>query len=284
MGAYNGFPGKVKFSNKTPGQIGALVLIVVVFMILRSSVVIVPAGYRGILLRFGAVQGVLNEGMNIIIPFISSSEIIEVRTQKEQSSASAASRDMQTVQTTVAINYHLIPSKVGDLYKNVGTEFRTRIIDPAVQESLKQVTAKYTAEHLVTRRTEVKRQVEQEITMRLGKYDILVEPLGVSITDFSFSPEFNAAIERKQVAQQETEKQKYVLEKADLERQTAVTTAKGEAESVKIKALALQAAGGGKVLAREWIDKWDGHLPTVASGGANYMFDLKSLMADKPGK
>lgn len=284
MGTYNGFPGKIKFSNRTPSQIITVVVIVAVVALLRSSVVIVPAGYRGILLRFGAVRGVLNEGMNVIVPFVSSSELIEVRTQKEQSSASAASRDMQTVQTTVAINYHLIPSKVGDLYKNVGTEFRTRIIDPAVQESLKQVTAKYTAEQLVTQRSEVKRQVEQEITMRLGKYDILVEPLGVSITDFSFSPEFNAAIERKQVAQQETEKQKYVLEKADLERQTAVTKAKGEAESVKIKALALQAAGGGKVLAREWIDKWDGRLPTVSSGGSGFMFDLKSLMQDKTGK
>ncbi len=284
MSTYNGFPGKVKFSNRTPAQIGSIVLIIVVIMILRASVVIVPAGYRGVLLRFGAVTGVLNEGMNLIVPFISSAEQIEVRTQKEQSSASAASKDMQTVQTTVAINFHLIPSKVGDLYKNVGTDYRVRIIDPAVQESLKQVTAKYSAEQLVTRRSEVKMQVEHEITMRLGKYDILVEPLGVSITDFSFSPEFSAAIEQKQVAQQETEKQKYVLEKADLERQTAVMKAKGEAESVKIKAIALQVAGGNKVLAREWIDKWDGHLPTVSGGNSSYIMDLKSFMQDKPGK
>ncbi|MHB1460332.1 MAG: prohibitin family protein [Armatimonadota bacterium] len=284
MSTYNGFPGKVKFSNRTPAQVISVVVVIVVIMILHASVVIVPAGYRGVLLRFGAVTGVLNEGMNIIVPFISSAEMIEVRTQKEQSSASAASRDMQTVQTTVAINFHLIPSKVGDLYKNVGIDYRVRIIDPAVQESLKQVTAKYSAEQLVTRRSEVKMQVEHEITMRLGKYDILVEPLGVSITDFSFSPEFNAAIEQKQVAQQETEKQKYVLEKADLERQTAVMKAKGEAESVKIKALALQAAGGNKVLAREWIDKWDGHLPTVSGGNSSYIMDLKSFMQDKPGK
>lgn len=284
MSTYNGFPGKVKFSNRTPAQIGSIVIIIVVIMFLRACVVIVPAGYRGVLLRFGAVSGVLSEGMNLIVPFISRAELIEVRTQKEQSSASAASKDMQTVQTTVAINFHLIPSKVGDLYKNVGTDYRVRIIDPAVQESLKQVTAKYSAEQLVTNRSEVKMQVEHEITMRLGKYDILVEPLGVSITDFSFSPEFNAAIEQKQVAQQETEKQKYVLEKADLERQTAVMKAKGEAESVKIKALALQAAGGNKVLAREWIDKWDGHLPTVSGGSSSYIMDLKSLMQDKPGK
>lgn len=253
---------------------------VIACILLFNAVAIIPAGNRGILLRFGAVKGVLSEGMNFVTPFIDKVERIEVRTQKEQTDATAASRDLQTVKTTVAINYHLVPSKVGDLFKNVGNDFKIRIIDPAVQESLKQVTAKFTAEQLITQRTEVKAQVEAEITKRLGAYDILVEPMGVSITNFNFSDEFNQAIEQKQVAQQETEKQKYILAKAELERETAVTKAKGEAESVKIKALALQAAGGGKVLAREWIDKWDGKLPQVA-GNNNLMLDLKSMISSK---
>lgn len=284
MAQSRSFGNMTSFGKFAGARIGSFVVFIILIMVAYNSVVLVPAGYRVVLLRFGAVSGVLHEGMNFVIPVINKVELIEVRTQKEESSATAASRDLQTVKTTVAINYHLVPSKVGDLFRNVGTDFKERIIDPAVQESLKQVTAKFTAEQLVTRRTDVKMQVEHEITMRLGKYDILVEPLGVSITDFNFSPEFNQAIEQKQVAQQETEKQKYILAKAELERETTVTKAKGEAESVKIKALALQAAGGGKVLAREWIDKWDGHLPKVAGGGSSFMLDLRSMMQDKDGQ
>ena len=249
-----------------------------------SGIAIVPAGYRGVLLRFGAVQGVLSEGIHLVVPEVNSVELLEVRTQKEEAQSAAASKDLQTVTTTVAINYHLSEDGVGDLYKKVGRDYRARIIDPVTQESLKGVTARYTAEELIRLREKVKAEVQQEITARLTPYNIVVEPSGVSITNFAFSEEFNRAIEQKQVAQQTAEKQRYVLQQAELQAQTAVTEAKGKAEAARINAQALQAQGGSRVLAREWIDKWDGKLPTVAGGanGGGMIVDLRDLMGAPP--
>ena len=258
-------------------RITAFVFIVVGFV--AATIVMVPAGYRGVLLRFTALQGVMGEGIHMIIPYVNRVEFMEVRTHKEASNASTASKDLQMVTTELALNFHIDPSKAGDLYRRVGLDFKSRIIDPTVQESIKMVTAQFTAEQLIKNRAMVKSQVEAEITNRLRAYDIIVEPMGLSITNFSFSRDFESAIEAKQVAQQEAEKQKYVLQKADLERQTQVTKARGAAEAAKLNAAALQAQGGGKVLAREWIEKWDGHVPTVSgSGGGGVIIDINSLL------
>ncbi len=246
--------------------------------LIGATIVIVPAGYTGVLMRFGAVVGEYRSGIHAIMPYVNSVELMEVPTQKEASEATAASRDLQIVTTSLALNFHIDASSVAKLYRNVGTQYRERIIDPAVQESIKMVTAKFTAEELIKNRSAVKAEVEDDITRRLAAYDLVVEPAGLSITNFNFSPEFNSAIEAKQVAQQEAEKQKYVLQQAELERQTAVTRARGVSEAAKLNAQALQAQGGSKVLAREWIEKWDGHVPTVSSSGNGVIIDINSLL------
>jgi regulator of protease activity HflC (stomatin/prohibitin superfamily) len=245
--------------------------------ILWSMVTIVPAGHRAVLLRFGAVSGQLDEGIHLIVPGMDTVVLMEVRTQKEESKASAASRDLQVVTTTLALNFRVDTAKVSKLYQSVGTEYKARIIDPAVQEAIKVVTARYTAEDLIRERAKVKNEVESEITRRLSAYDIIVNPGGLSITNFDFSPEFNRAIEAKQVAQQDAEKQKYVLQRAELEKQTAVAKAEGEARAAELNAEALRVQGGSLVVAREWIAKWNGNLPQV-SGGGNYIIDLQSLL------
>lgn len=264
----------------------ALGVLMIVAGIIWASVVIVPAGYRGVLLRFGAVQGQLDEGINFVIPGVNSVVPMEVRTQKESSQATAASRDLQIVTTDLALNFRVDPARVSHLFQNVGTEYKTRIIDPTVQESVKVVTTRYTAEDLIRRRAQVKAEVEQEITGRLKAYDILVDRDGLSITNFDFSEEFNNAIERKQVAQQEAEKQKYVLQQAELEKETAIAKAEGVSQAAKLNAAALQVQGGALVIAREWIDKWDGKLPSVSAGGGNgggggFILDLNSLIKAK---
>ncbi|MBS1723236.1 MAG: prohibitin family protein [Armatimonadetes bacterium] len=254
-------------------------LLLVAAGILMSSIVIVPAGNRAVQLRFGAAIGSLDEGIHVIVPVMDSTILMETRTRKEESQATAASRDLQTVTTSLALNFHIDPMNVAKIYRNVGTEYTNRIIDPAVQESIKTVTAKYTAEELIKNRAQVKAEVEQDITVRLKAYDIVVEPAGLSITNFDFSPEFNKAIEQKQVAQQEAEQQKYVLQKAELQRQTEVTRAEGTAQAAKLNAESLRAEGSGLVIAREWIQKWDGKLPSVyGSGQGGMIFDLGSLM------
>lgn len=255
--------------------VGILMIVIGVFM---ASVVIVQSGYRGVLLRFGAVQGVLGEGFHLVVPSVNTVEMLEVRTQKEESQATAASRDLQIVTTRLALNYRVDPDKAHEVFRNVGTEYKSRIIDPAVQESLKVVTTQYTAEDLIRLRSKVKAEVEAEITRRLKAYNLLVDPSGLSITNFDFSPEFNRAIEQKQVAQQEAEKQKYVLQQAELEKQTEVARAQGKSQAAKLNAEALKVQGGSLVVAREWIEKWDGKLPEVASGNSGFMLDISSLL------
>jgi regulator of protease activity HflC (stomatin/prohibitin superfamily) len=248
--------------------------------ILMASVVIIPTGYAGVLLRFGALQGQLSEGINFVMPGVNTVVPIEVRTQKDEATATAASRDLQVVTTNLALNYRLETANVGKLYQQVGAEYRTRIIAPTLQESVKVVTARYTAEDLIRNRAQVKSEVETEISRRLSTYFIKVEPGGLSITNFDFSPEFNKAIEAKQVAQQETEKQKYLLQRAELEKQTEVARAEGKAQAAKLTAQSLKEMGGGLVIAREWIEKWDGKLPSVSAGGSGGQFivDLSTLM------
>jgi regulator of protease activity HflC (stomatin/prohibitin superfamily) len=206
--------------------------------------------------------------------------VLEVRTQKEESQATAASRDLQNVTTSLALNFRVDASRVVELYRDVGIDYKARVIDPAVQESLKTVTAEYTAEELIKFRPKVKAEVEKEIAQRLGKYNLLVEPSGLSITNFAFSEEFNRAIELKQVAQQQAEQQRYVLQKAELEKQTAVMIAQGKSEAAKLNAEALKVQGGSLVISREWIEKWDGRLPSVYGGGQGMIIDLGSLMKD----
>ncbi len=262
----------------------ALGLVLLVGGALIGSAVIVPAGFRGVLLRFSAVEGGLDEGFHLIVPFINRVELMEVRTQKEESQATAASRDLQIVTTSLALNFRVDPAGVGDLFRDVGVDYKARIIDPAVQESLKMVTANYTAEELIKSRAKVKAEVEHDITARLAAYHLLVEPSGLSITNFAFSDEFNRAIEAKQVAQQQAEQQRYVLQKAELEKQTAITIAEGKSEAAKLNAEALKVAGGSLVISREWIEKWDGRLPSVYGGGQGMIIDLGSLMKESGGR
>lgn len=258
------------------GFIGFLILGIV-----TSGYRQVPAGHRGVLLRMGAVSGVLSEGPHVVVPFVSKVDLVEVRTQKTEAKAAAASKDLQNVHTDVAVNFHVSDKSVDKLYQNVGLDFDNRIIHPAVQETVKAVVARYTAEELIRLREQVKNEVDTSLTKRLLAYNIVVEPAGVSLTNFGFSDEFNKAIEQKQIAQQTAEQQKYVLQKAKLEAETAITTAKGEAEANRIKAQALQSQGGSRVLAREWITKWKGDVPAVvSSSNGSVMLNLESLLKD----
>lgn len=244
-----------------------------------SSYRSVPAGSRGILLQFGAVAGVLGEGAHFIVPFTQSVTLMEVRTQKEEARASAASRDLQIVQANIAINYHVSPAAAGELFKKVGPDYAKRIIDPATQETVKAVVANYTAEELVRLRGDVKAKIDEGLTARLAKYNLVVEAGGVSLTNFDFSEEYNKAIERKQVAQQTAEQQKYELQRAELAAKTAVAEAKGKAEAARIEAEALNTQGGSKVLTKLWLERWDGKLPLLGGpGGGGMIVDVRSLL------
>lgn len=251
---------------ETKNIIKIVVLSIIValgLVILFGSFGTVGAGERGIKNRLGKVVGTVDTGLYLKLPFIEHVERLNVQTQKEQIGASAASKDLQTVSAEVAINYNLDASKVQDLYIRIGTEYKVKVIDPAIQEVVKAATANYTAEELITKRPEVTDKIRTTLSERLLSEDIIVS--SVSITNFDFSGSFNAAIEAKVTAEQNALAAKNKLDQIKYEAEQTVTSAKAEAESISLKS---QAANNDKYVSLKALEvqeaaikKWDGHLP-----------------------
>jgi len=180
-----------------------VIALIVIGVISAAAVTIVDAGHRGVLLHWNAVDltiAPLDEGLHFVVPFADSVVQMEVRTLKFIKATSSASKDLQTVSTEVTVNYHPFVESIHHLYKEVGLDYENRIIQPAIEEVVKQVTANYNAEELITKRPLVKSDIEVEIGNRLSEYNIQTDV--VSITDFQFSSLFAQAIESKVEAEQ----------------------------------------------------------------------------------
>jgi len=180
-----------------------IVVLIIIGVVAAASVQIVDAGHRGVLLHWNAVDVTvppLDEGLHFVVPFQDQVVNMEVRTLKFTKSTSSASKDLQTVTTEVTVNYHPGYESVNTLYKQVGLDYQNRVIAPAVEEVVKQVTANYNAEELITKRPLVKSDIETEIGKRLNTFNIVTEV--ISITDFQFSSLFSSAIESKVEAEQ----------------------------------------------------------------------------------
>ncbi len=254
-----------------------IIALIVIGVIATASVQIVDAGHRGVLLHWNAVDTTippLDEGLHFVVPFQDQVVNMEIRTLKFVKSTSSASQDLQTVSTEVTVNYHASPNSVNTLYKEVGLDYENRIIAPAVEEVVKQVTANYNAEELITKRPLVKSDIETEIGKRLTTFNIITEV--ISITDFQFSPLFSQAIESKVEAEQKALKAENDLRRIQVEAQQHEATAKGiaaaniaeaegEAEAIRIINRAL--AENPNYL--EWLktQAWDGKLPLVVGEG-----------------
>ena len=224
---------------------------------------IVKAGERGVMMRFGKVQDtILDEGLHAIIPVVTSVKTLSVRVQKNDISSEASSTDLQDIKTEVALNWHIDPEKVNNIYQRIGDEEQIifRIITPAVSEIVKAATAQKNAEEIITKRTEVKKQIDVELKERLSNYGILVDD--VSLVNVSFSPEFAKAIEAKQIAEQQAKQADFEALKAEKTAQAEINRAKGQAEAQRLQKLTLTPA----LLQKEAINKWDGKFPTVMGG------------------
>ena len=262
--------------------------IIIIAVIAISSVRIVDAGNRGVLVQFGnvATDNSLDEGIHFVVPFRDNVVQLEVRTQKIVEDTTSASQDLQDVSTQVALNYHVNPDRAQVLYQQLGPDYANRVIIPAIQESVKQVTARFNAEELITNRETVKNQIEEQITARLASYNIVADAM--SITDFQFSPLFKQAVEAKVSAQQRALQAQNELRRIQIEAQQNEAQAIGEqkaniarAEGIKQSNI-LQAEGEAQAITiidqqlrnnptyLEWLKstKWDGKLPLVTGGGA----------------
>ena len=190
---------------------------------------------------------------------------MDVRTQKDEVEVGASSKDLQEIIAKVALNYHVDPLNVDKVYKNIGFEYETRIISPAIQESVKASTAQFTAEELITKRSEVKKEIKDNLTKRLSQYNIIIDDF--SIVDFNFSDEFNKAIEAKQTAEQRALKAQNDLKRIEIEAKQKIETAKAAAESIKIQAEALKE--NKDLIELKFVEKWDGKLPVYMFGGSS---------------
>ena len=245
------------------------VVLVVVFILIFGSITSVPTGHAGIKTRFGAVQNdIISEGLNFHAPFIEDIKIMDCRTQKTDVEGESSSKDLQAITTNLAVNYKVNKEKAFDLYKTVGVDYEDIIIDPAIQEAMKTTLAQYNAEEIITKRELVAKQLEETLEKKLEDRGIDIE--AINIVNLSFSQAFDDAIEKKQIAEQETKKAQQELEKVKIEAEKRVVQAEAEAESLKAqKEQITEELLKLRQIENEakWIEKWNGQLPSTMLGG-----------------
>ncbi|MEG5044894.1 prohibitin family protein [Microcoleus sp. B4-C1] len=242
--------------------VGGIVFIIAA-LILRPFALVGP-GERGVMMRFGKVQdAILDEGIHPILPIVTSVKTISVRVQKTDLKADAASKDLQSITTDLAVNWNVDPAKVNQVFQQVGDEEQivTSILSPAISEVLKAATSKKTAEEIITKRTELKTEIDNSLKKRLEPYGVIVRD--VSLINFGFSPEFSKAIEAKQIAEQEAKQAEFTVQKATQDAQAEINRAKGKAEAQRLQRQTLTT----EILQQQAIEKWNGQFPTVMGGG-----------------
>lgn len=250
---------------------GVVSFLAIILLIILSPIGFVGVGERGVKIRLGAVTGdVVGEGIYFRVPLVESVKNMDIKVQKEEADVSAASKDLQTVTSKVALNYHLDPKSVASIYQNIGSDYKARLIDPSVQESVKATTAKFTAEELITKREQVREDIKIELRDKFSTSGIIVDE--INIVDFDFSDSFNAAIEAKVTAEQTALAARNKLEQVKFEAQQQIETAKAQAETIRIQAQAINAQGGTDYVNLKAIEKWNGVLPTQMVPGSTVPF------------
>ena len=237
------------------------VLLIVAYIFL-NPIYYVSVGHKGVVIRLGAVSGtILNEGINWRWPLIEKIEEVSIQIQKTEIKSESASKDLQTVSTAMALNFHLSPAGVGELFKHVGVHYNEKIIEPAVLETMKAVTAQFTASELVTKRETVSDKIKEQLKEKLKIYHLIVDE--ISMKDFDFSKSFNESIELKQKAEQDALKAENDLKRIRVEAEQKVAEARAEAEAYRLKSQQITQG----MIEMERIKKWDGKYPQVVNGG-----------------
>lgn len=251
---------------------GTAFFIILIIVIAVFPIVIIGAGERGVVFNnvSGVQDKVLGEGTHFRTPFIETIKTFDIRVQKHEVTAQAASKDLQTVTTKVVVNYHLDAARVNKIYQSFPdeTSIVDRIVVPNTSEVVKAATAQYTAEELLAKRAELKGKIDVGLSERLKSYNVILDD--VSIVDLDFSPEFNQAIEAKAAAEQQALKAEKDLVRIKTEAEQKIATAKADAESIRIQTEAL--SQNQNLIELEKAKRWDGKLPTTIVGGDTIPF------------
>ena len=237
-----------------------------------SAFTVISAGHTGVQVTLGEVNPLpLTEGVHFVNP-ISSIKDVDVRLQKaELKGANAGTKDLQVVHTDIVVNYRLDPLKVPHIYKEYGLNVDEKVLGPGINEAFKSVTGHYTSEELVTKRDLVSQEILQHLITKMAPFNIAVS--NISLVNFGFSQAYQQAIEDKVISAQKTAKAQQDLERIKVEANSRIAQADGEAKAIAIQAAAIQSNGGANYVQLQWIEKWDGKLPTTVLGG-----DTKTLM------
>jgi regulator of protease activity HflC (stomatin/prohibitin superfamily) len=266
-----------------PRNFGIIILLLVVLIIGWGTFVIIPAGHRGVVLMWGSVEKrIMGEGLNFKLPVAETVIKVDVKVQPHPfKEIDASSKEYQMVKMTGMMNFHIDPQYVNDLYQKVGLDFADKVIDPAFNDFVKEVVPTYPIGEILPKREEIRKRAMTKLGENLSRYHIVVDD--IYFANIRFSQGYEAAVEAKQVAQQQVETQKQVLAQRDIEAQQKVATAKGEAESILV--VAQGQAKANEALSRsispilvqyKGIEKWNGILPQV-SGGAVPFIDLSKM-------
>ena len=256
-----------------PIILGILAFILVLSVI--ASVRCIKSGHTGVKLYFGKVQQTtLNSGINFVNPIGLTVVQMNNKISRADTDIIGASKDLQTITGSISINYNLEPESSASMYLKVGTGYEDIIIKPAIQESTKAVISKYTAEELVTKRSAVSSEMKDALEEKIATYGLTIKEF--NILNLNFSDEFNAAIEAKQTAQQQALKAQQDLARIKIEAEQKVTQAEADAKAYELKSKEIT----DNMVLMEFINKWDGKLPTVASSNSNIL-DVSEMLKSK---
>lgn len=246
-------------ANKKYIIIGVISLIIIVLGF--NSISIVESGEVGLRVRMGKITDkILNEGLNFKVPFIENIVKVNIKVEKTELEIESSTKDLQIVNTTVAVNTRINSNSASSLYRTVGNNYTETVLNPAIKESIKTAIAGYSAEEITVKRNEVSKNCLTELQSKVDKYGIVIEDF--NLTDFSFSDEYTKAIEEKQVAEQRVNTAKQNLEKAKVEAEQKLVEAKAEADANNLKEKYLTK----DILMEKFIEKWDGKLPETYAG------------------
>ena len=230
---------------------------------------IIKPGEIGIVLNLGKIARTEENGIHVKWPIVESVKRMNVRISKDIVKSEAASKDLQRIDTAIAVNYGLRREQVEKIFINFETRknLEDRIVEPAVQETMKAITAKFTAEELITHRHIVSNQIKEDLIFRLSPFGLQIE--GISIINFEFSKEFSDSVEQKNVAVQKALMAQRDLERIKIEAEQKIASARAEAESLRIQKSEVTPA----MVNLRAIEKWDGHLPQMM-GAAPVFFEI----------
>ncbi len=291
-------PPSVPKRHVAQGMLGGIVGIALIVVGFASPFVEVPAGSVGVVMNFGQVQpGTLEPGLHVVMPVVQSVQTVDTRVQPHQfQEIDAASREYQTVRLTGTMNYHVDGQYASDLFQTVGLDFASKVIDPAFNNFIKTVVPTYSINDILGKRDEIRSKAKDQLAANLSRYHIIVDD--IYIANIAFSTEFQAAIEAKQVAQQQVQTEQQVLAQKQIQAQQAVAQAQGQADAsvtlAKGQAQAtiqlaqgqaeanrqLAASLSDQILQYQYINKLASNISVmlVPSGNAS-IFDLKGLLS-----